>query len=294
MPPISKSRSFFGRLSILTVTAIALPLTATTIPIAAQDIDSDDGSSSTVILTSQTEEQTDSADNIKTIKIKSDSLNNKKTKIIKINNKDNDIQTIEKEGKVFHISSDGELSEEKIEKIIEDTEKSIEEIDFSAIEDSVTKSFVIKSDTDGEIKTLDIVGDEKADGYSKSVIFKNKNGEVFNIKKGKVIDIDGIEKLKTDLDIKFDDQILKCAVEGDSNGKKCENIDIVIKKEVAKFQQQDLIALKNEIRNNIIPAIEDSLKNTELPKKERKEIIKGLKTIKEIGHKTCNASKKLV
>ncbi len=34
MPPISKSRSFFGRLSILTVTAIALPLTATTISVA--------------------------------------------------------------------------------------------------------------------------------------------------------------------------------------------------------------------------------------------------------------------
>ncbi len=290
MPPISKSRSFLGRLSILTVTAIALPLTATTIPIAAQDIDSDHNSSSTVILTSQT----DNADNIKTIKIKSDRLNSKKTKIIKINDEDNDIQTIEKEGKVFHISSDGELSQEKIEKIIEDAEKSIEDIDFSAIEDSVTKSFVIKSDTDGEIKTFDIIGDEKADGYSKSVIFKNKNGEVFNIKKGKVIDIDGIEKLKTDLDIKFDDQILKCAVEGDSNGKNCENIDIIIKKEIAKFQQQDLIALKNEIRNNLIPAIEDSLKNTELPKKERKEIIKGLKTTKEIGHKTCNASKKLV
>ncbi len=249
MPPISKSRSFFGRLSILTVTAIALPLTATTIPIAAQDIDSDDGSSPTVILTSQT----DSADNVKTIKIKSDRLNSKKTKIIKINDEDNDIQTIEKEGKVFHISSDGELSQEKIEKIIEDAEKSIEGVE-------TVKRFIVVTDDDGDIKTFDFKGDDTE--KSQKFWYENADGSEIQIDSSK-----SLSNIKT-LILNNKDDILKCSQKNDST-EVCSNskIRLIMKDSLAQISN-----LKKEIRDTV----HKTLQENDISKKERKKIIEEL------------------
>ncbi len=276
MPPISKSRSLFGKISIATIIAITLPFTATVHTVAAQDREVDvkeiDIQDNEIISENKTQkvDEASTAQKVRIIKIKN--KDDKKIRTVKISpnsTENHDIQTIEKEGKVFHISSDGELSQDKIDKIIADTEKSISTINFTTADniDSGSTRFIIKTDNDGEVKTFDVLGDASDNTYAKTVIFENKSEAPINI--------DDFEDAKFSLKINFDNHIMDC-INADNNDEKCENIDVIVNKEIDRFKKEDLSRLKNNMRKNIIPAIKASLKNTELSKKECKEIIKEL------------------
>lgn len=253
MPPISKTRSFFGKLSILTATAIALPLTATSIPIIAQD--------------EQTTDDTDIADDnpnggnqnkiVKTIiikdsdsdndspKVKSFSVNidengkvsgddtssDKNVKIFNLSEKigqNIEFETISKEGKIFYINGPGKLSQEEIDELISKAKKSAENIDFSATEISKNRNFIIRYDKEGDIKTFNIVGDDA-------------------LPRKFTINID------------------------DDNGLNAKNIT-----KIQLFKSKELNELKENMRNNVIPSIKKTLKNSELSAKEQTKIIREL------------------
>ena len=120
MKDISKTRLLTGRLAIFAAIAAALPLTATVIPVFAQ------------------EEAKDAAADGKVEK--------KKSKILIIKTKDGNAQgtnvsgneatpfvkTIQKDGKTIVVSSSEELKEAEIEKLIAEAEKSAEQAEVEA------------------------------------------------------------------------------------------------------------------------------------------------------------------
>lgn len=211
MPPISKSKSTFGKLSILVITAIALPLTATT-NLIAQEKDAAAAHQQSNEVTNDKTGQ--GASKFRIIRLNKDKGNSDvksaakedKIKIINISKEqssNNDTKTIKKDGKIYHISGDTQLTQEQIDVLIANAKKSIENLDLSAIK-GLTKKYIIITDDNGDVKTFDVKGDtnnsnifwyENANGSEikdiSAIGFPTLNNEFFNNK-------DDILKCKND------------------------------------------------------------------------------------------------
>jgi bla regulator protein blaR1 len=141
MTETSKGRRITGKLAILATAAIALPLTATVVPVLAED--------------DPAAEDQNSDKKVEVKKHKVVIVKNQDGKPVRIDvsgDKDTPfVKTIEKDGKTIVLHSTKELSEAEVEKMVEDAEKSRAEADAWASGEGGAKQrtrVVVKSDVD--------------------------------------------------------------------------------------------------------------------------------------------------
>jgi bla regulator protein blaR1 len=119
MKDASAKRRSLGKLGILTAAAIILPLTATIVPaVTAHDETAADGNPQVI------------KKHIKIIKINKDG---KTVDVIGHDGDGKEVTKIERDGKTFIFRTDKKLSEEEVEKMIDDAERSREEADDAMV-----------------------------------------------------------------------------------------------------------------------------------------------------------------
>lgn len=242
MPTVSKSRSFIGKASILAVTAIALPLTATTIPIAAQDIDKDqniDNNSPTIKKTNGNPlSETDLSSEGQEQKNKSQSVRDSNTINQQINK--------ERKDNVFNANIELEVSELKA--------TAPQVTNTKQLANKTSKSVVvIITEDNGEIKKFDFKGDNT--DKARTFWYENIDGSEVETN----IDI-------SDLNKKGD--ILKCTRKDDET-EVCANSTIKL---IMKDSLIQISNLKKEIRDTV----HKTLKENHISKSERKKALKEL------------------
>jgi len=294
MPPISNKRKIFGKLSIFTMIAAALPLTATVIPVAAQEekelkpkqVIQDVGPDTIIEPKYKIPTKGSKLDEeIRVIKVKNiDS--DKSRKVIISGNQADDANTkeIDVNGKKFFVNSNNRLSDKEIEKLVGDAEKSLEKIEFKSnqkVKFPKGTKFVIRSDDDGKIKTFDIVGDSTI--KKDTAILKADN----NIK---LKTNDRVAILSDKLAIKGNERFpansfnVACKENTKKKSSFCDG-----SKRFALVKSIEVLRSLEDLQSNIRAELVKSLKTTQLSKKERKKVIKELeKTMKDLEQRLDN------
>ncbi len=119
MKDASTKRRLFGKLGILTAAALILPLTATVVPaVVAHDETATDGKAETV------------KHNVRIIKLNRDG---KTVDIVGHDGNGKEVTKVERDGKVFIFRTDKKLSQDQVEKMVDDAQTSSEEADEAMV-----------------------------------------------------------------------------------------------------------------------------------------------------------------
>lgn len=119
MKDASTKRRIFGKLGVVAAAAIILPLTATVVPaVVAQDEADADGKPETV------------KHNVRIIKLKRDG---KAVEIVGHDGDGKEVTKIERDGKIFIFRTDKKLSQEEVEKMVDEAQISSEQADEALV-----------------------------------------------------------------------------------------------------------------------------------------------------------------
>ncbi len=119
MKDASTKRRIFGKLGVIAAAAIILPLTATVVPaVVAQDEADADGKPETV------------KHNVRVIKLKRDG---KTVDIVGHDGDGKEVTKIERDGKIFIFRTDKKLSQEEVEKMVDEAQISSEQADEALV-----------------------------------------------------------------------------------------------------------------------------------------------------------------
>ncbi len=189
MPPISKSRSFFGRIFIVTIITISLPFTATTYIATAQD------------------NMVNDSDKKDTRNIDSGSMDIDAEAIILKISKDDKLQPYNRNGQTYYISGGSEISKEDVDKLLADAEKSFENFDFKP-NNGVKGELTVLLDENNTVKTYKISdnGQLTSDTDKKKIFFNSEDGNLTKLFKTQNFDVNiaklslkELEALKTNM-----------------------------------------------------------------------------------------------